>query len=138
LKSNRSWFAQGFIQADFDLNGNDVYTDFNGYEGVLQDQNLLYVDASIGHWFIRNCDPCAHLSGVAAIAELHYTTTMQDTDSVAGVSNGFNRMDILNATGALNFQFRQTSLRIGVAAPLRGNEENLFDTEILVQLNRNF
>ncbi len=135
---NPCWFAQGFVQADFDLNGNDVFTSFGGFEGTLQDQNLLFIDASIGRWLHRSCDPCARFSGVAAIAELHYTTTMNDTDGVVGISNPFNRMDILNATGALNFQFGKTSLRVGGAAPLRQDEEHLFDAEVLVQLNRNY
>lgn len=130
-------FFQGFVQADFDLGGNDVYTS-GGFQGVIQDQHLLFIDASLGHWICRNCDPCARLNGVAAIAELHYTTTMNDTDSVASVTNPFNRLDILNASGALNFQLGRTSLRVGAAAPLTDNEEKLFDAEVIFQLNRNF
>jgi hypothetical protein len=132
---NRCCFAQGFIQADFDLGGNDVFSGTNGFEGVLQDQNLLFIDASIGRWLHRSpCNTCS----VAAMAELHYTATLNDTDAVAGVSNPFNRMDILNATAALDFQVGKTSLRVGGAAPLRSDEEQLFDSEIILQLNRYF
>ncbi len=134
---NDWWFAQGFIQADFDLNGNDVFS-FGRFEGVLQDQNLMFIDASIGHWLFRNCDPCSHLQAVAAIAELHYTTTLNDTDALAGVRNPFNRMDIVNATGGLAFRFQSSSLRIGAAAPITTDEEALFDSEIIVQFNRFF
>lgn len=132
------WFFQGFIQADFDLEGNEVFTAAGGFEGIVQDQNLLFIDASIGRWLCRRCDPCARLTGVAAIAELHYTSTMTDTDTVSAISNPYNRMDILNASGALSFQLRQTSLRVGAAAPLREDEERLFDAEIIFQLNRRF
>ena len=135
---NQNWFFQSFIQADFDLSGNDVFTGTGGFEGVIQDQNLLFLDASLGRWIYRNCNPCKRFSGLAAIAELHYTTTMNDTDTVSAISNPYNRMDILNASGALNFLFRRTSLRVGGAAPLRDDEERLFDAEIIFQLNRRY
>ncbi len=137
LVGSRS-FLQGFVQADFDLNGNDVHTADRGYEGVFQDQNLLFVDVAAGHWLHRSRHPRARIAGLAAIAELHYTSTLNDTDSVGGLSNRFNRMDVLNATGALHFQSGLTSLRVGGAAPLRSDEERLFDAEIIVQLNRLF
>ena len=135
---NQNWFFQSFIQADFDLSGTDVFTGTGGFEGVIQDQNLLFIDASLGRWIHRNCNPCKRYSGVAAIAELHYTTTMNDTDTVSAITNPYNRMDILNASGALNFLFRKTSLRVGGAAPLRDDEERLFDAEIIFQLNRRY
>ena len=131
------WFFQSFIQADIDLNGNDVLST-NGFEGVLQDQNLLFVDASLGKWLFRNNDPFARVSGVAFITELHYTTTLNDTDQVAGLQNGLNRLDVLNATGALNVSLGRTSLRVGAAAPLRQDEERLFDAEVIFQMNRFF
>lgn len=133
---NQRWFAQGFLQADFDLNGNDVFTDANGFEGTVQDQNLLFVDASVGHWLRRTNDRRSRLSGIAALAELHYTATLNDTDEVADVTNPFNRMDILNATGALHFQFDAASLRVGAAAPLTDDEDRFYDAEIVVQFNR--
>lgn len=135
-RPDQRWFAQGFLQADFDLNGNDVFTDANGFEGVFQDQNLFFVDASVGRWLRRVNDPRTRLSGLAAIAELHYTTTMNDTDNVAGVSNPFNRVSIMNATGALHFQFSRAALRVGAAAPVIDDDIRLYDTEILVQYNR--
>ncbi len=135
---NCNAFFQGFVQADFDLSGNDVYSGARGFEGIIQDQNLLFIDASLGRWIHRSCNPCDRLTGVAAMAELHYTTTMNDADSVSEISNSFNRMDILNASAALNFQFRHTSLRVGGAAPLRNDEERLFDAEIIFQLNRKY
>jgi hypothetical protein len=146
-RSNCCWFAQGFIQADFDLNGNDVYDGTGSdrvFRGTLQDQNLLFVDASIGRWIHRGCDPHRRLRAVALMGELHYTTTLNDTDIVAplfssyAISNPFNRMDILNATGALVIQFSKSAVRVGAAAPLRNDEERLFDAEIIFQFNRYF
>lgn len=137
LSVHDRWFVQGFLQADFDLNGNDVVS-FGAFDGTLQDQNLLFADLSVGHWLYRNRGRCCHLNAVAAIAELHYTSTLNDTDNVAGVFNPHNRMDILNATAALTFHVRQTTLRVGGSAPLRSDEEQLFDAEIIFQLNRFF
>jgi len=132
------WFAQGFFQTDFDLNGNQVRSEFLGSQGILQDQNLLFVDASVGHWLMRRNPRANALSGIAAITELHYTMTMNEPDSVAGVTNPFNHVDVLNLTAALHFQFRATSVRLGAAAPLREDEERLYDAEIIVQCSRNF
>lgn len=135
---SEKWFAQGFFQTDFDLNGNEVRSVFSGSEGILQDQNLLFVDVSVGHWLMRR-NPRTHtLSGIAAITELHYTMTMNDPDEVAGVTNPFNHIDVLNLTAALHFQFKATSIRLGAAAPLRENEERLYDAEIIAQWSRHF
>ena len=135
LRTSGRGFFQAFIQTDFDLNGNDVFSNGN-FEGVVQDQNLLFLDVGVGRWLRRCYDPCDGFRGVAAIAELHYTTTMNDTDTVSSVSNPFNRMDLLNATGALHIQRGPTALRVGGAAPLRDDEERMFEAEILVQLTR--
>jgi hypothetical protein len=137
VQPNRCCFAQAFVQADFDLNGNDVTT-APGPTGVLQDQNLLFVDASLGRWLRRSCDPRRCLSGIAAMAELHYTTTLNDTDAVVGIDNPFNRMDILNAAAVLHVQARRTAFRFGGVAPLRDNEERLYDAQVVFQLNRQF
>ncbi len=138
VRPNDQWFAQGFVQTDFDLNGNDVRTAFSGFEGVLQDQNLLFVDASVGKWLLKSKQRNARLSGLAAISELHYTMTMNDSDRVAGIGNPFENVDVLNMTNALHFQLQKTALRIGAGVPLRNDEERLFDAEIIAQMTRAF
>ena len=82
MQPNERYFAQGFLQVDIDLNGNDVFSS-SGFEGVLQDQNLLFFDLSVGRWIYESQDRCARLSGVAAITEVHYTGTLNDTDYVS-------------------------------------------------------
>jgi hypothetical protein len=129
------YFLQGFIQTDFDLEGNAVFR-HSFFEGRLQDQNLLFIDAALGRWLYR--DPNQIVSGICAIGELHYTSTINDTDEVAGFTNPHNRMDILNATAAVHFQLGLTTCRIGGTAPLRSGAEELFDGEFLVQLGRQF
>lgn len=132
------WFAQGFVQADFDLNGNEVVRDGDDELGRLQDQSLLFVDASVGRWLMRDAASHRWINGVAWMTELHYTTTLNDTDQVGGLTNPFGHMDILNLTAALHFQSGLTSIRIGGAAPIRDEEESLFDAEVMVQLTRQF
>jgi hypothetical protein len=150
---NKCWFVQGFAQVDFTANGNAVFmrqfpvvtgpTDLVK-AGTYNDQNLLYLDLSVGRWLYRN--PCARgLRGIAPSVELHYTTTMQDTDSVPGsvlgfdgeVTNPLNRVDILNCTAGLHFQFGENSLlTVAAAAPLRTGDDAAFDAEVQVQFTR--
>ncbi|XZE53030.1 hypothetical protein SH139x_004744 [Planctomycetaceae bacterium SH139] len=137
---NRDWFTQGFVQANFDLNGFRV-TDFaGGTSGTIQDQNLLFLSSSLGRWLYRQDTSSGRLhKGVAAITELHYTTGLNDGDTVAAggdtISNiGFNA---LNLSSALHFQHGPTAVRLGGAAPLR-TDDKLFDAEFFIQINRAF
>ena len=54
---DRRYFYQGFIQCDIPTNGNRIdYTDSidSGTIGILDEQNLLYLDFSAGLWLYRN------------------------------------------------------------------------------------
>ena len=86
--------------------------------------------------------PCAHV-------ELHYTTTLQDSDGVAAVSvpDTFtlsypaNEFDVLNITAGLHLEIAETStLRIAAVAPLTGNgpDNRFFDAELQVVFNRRY
>ena len=62
----------------------DGYFDSLGVDAIwmtpFQEQNLMYVDAQFGVWLYH--DHCArYVTGVAPVVELHYSTTMNDTDS---------------------------------------------------------
>jgi hypothetical protein len=148
---NDQLFVEAFAQLDFDANGYPViFNDPTGNQrlasGVLQDQSLMLVDLKIGRWIYRN--PCAPwIKGIAPAVELHYTTTMQDADRVGdaanpqigSIGNFYNRMDILNVTGGLHFALGKASqLTVAAVAPLRSDEESLFDAEVTVQYNRWF
>jgi hypothetical protein len=93
---------------------------------------------------------------------LHYTTTLQDADTVAvaplpqpglpptnSITNRFNRFDILNLSAGLHTQIGDRSnLRVAAVVPLRLNNQNengvniatdrFFDAEVIVQFNRSF
>jgi hypothetical protein len=143
-------FYQGFVQCDVPLNGNRIdYTDSvdSGTIGVLNEQNLLYVDFSAGYWLYRNC--CAPwFTGLAAVAEVHYTTALQDADVVAKVgyppprlifSNFANRVDVVNLTAGLHAEIaRDTVCRVGGVFPLSRGDDRSFDGEVQVQLEHRF
>ena len=150
---NQWCFMQGFVQFDVPLGGNSItygVTDpvaprsTEEAVGILDEQNLLYVDVGAGFWLYRN--PCAYgLTGLAAIVEFHYTTTLQDTDfvrdSLAYVQfdNPANRMDIPNLTVGLHSEiFGCNLVRVAGVIPLKNGDDRLFDSEIQVQLERRF
>jgi hypothetical protein len=150
---NDCWFYQGFLQVDVPTNGNRIdYVDpltTSGSFGVLHDQTLLYADLSVGRWLKRN--PCADwVTGVAAVAELHYTTTLQDADIVTGntpspsnryfaFGNFGNRVDVLDLTVGLHTELvNHTLCRVAGVVPLRTDDDRLFNAEVQVQLERRF
>jgi hypothetical protein len=149
--NTRSWFTF-YTQADFDPSGNtvrsvDPFTLIPNRVDTYNDQNLLFLDASLGRWFYQTNNRQNILRGIAVITELHYSTTLNNTDfALAGsdsngdsLTNPFNRQDILNATGGLRFAFGgATTLTTAVVTPLRTDSDKQFDSEIVVQLNRRF
>jgi len=89
------------------------------------------------------------LTGFATVVELHYTTSLQNADHVGGVipSNGVqwqfgdvaNRADILDLTIGLHGEFAgHTLCRVGLALPLQTGANRCFDSELEVQLERQF
>lgn len=148
---NDGLFVSGFAQIDLNTAGNTVAAlGPNGMPantfGLLNDQNLGFLDIAAGYWLYR--DPYApRLTGLAAITELHYTTTLQDADRLAGTVNGAafainatgNRYDVLNGTvGVQCLLFDASSLRVAGVFPIGNEDRRLFDSEVQVQFNRRF
>jgi len=141
---NDYFFYQGFLQLDIAANSNRVI--FGGTDlGRLTEQNLLFIDLSVGRWLIRN--PSAYrFRGLAALVEFHYTTTLQDTDTVSGLvgldylelHNTYNRTDVSNFTVGLHGEIGQTTIRVGGVFPLRNGSDKQFDAEFQVSMNRRF
>jgi hypothetical protein len=141
-------FIQFFGQLDFAVNGNDVRSLLLAGDSQFNDQNLLFLDVSAGYWLYRDPDACA-ITGLAALAELHYTTSIQDADQVvipqinsrpAVIGNEFNRFDVLNLTAGFDTEIANTtSLRVGAAVPVEGDfDDRFFDAELQVQVNRRY
>lgn len=153
LRPTEDWFIQSFLQMDLATTGNPVSTaDPTGTSdtvlGKYTEQNLLIANLSAGRWLYQR--DTGVLQGIAAITELHYTTTVTDGDRVGNVqnifstgftiANSYNRVDVLNFTAGLHFQLGPLSnLRVACVTPLRSEAENRwFDSEILVSFNRGF
>jgi hypothetical protein len=146
-----AWFTQGFVEVDIPLNGNgvDVLDRTSGLTnslGNLTDQALLHVDVVGGLWLYRG-SPDYGLAGLAAIAELHYTTTVQDGDVISGnaaagsfqIGNLLNRLDIVNVSTGLHLELcRGTTLRAAAVFPVQSRPDNPFDAEVTVSLNKYF
>ena len=142
---NDFWFFQGYMQIDFAATSSEFVSrgQFGEPQGELTEQHLFQASLSAGYWLTDNPD-AYYLQGIAALLELHYTTTINDADILftgAGtVGNIFNRVDILNLTSGLHFQLGSLSnLRVGCAVPLNTSGENRqFDAEVQAQFNRYF
>lgn len=141
---NQNLFLQGFVQFNFDLNGNSFVAS-TGPEGVIQDQTLMFLSGTIGYWIARDYSGASYITGIAPVLELHYTSTLNDadTDGAGGstilVNDGENRIDVLNLTAGTHFQLGPMStLTVAAVVPLKDGENKLFDTEIGVQFNRRF
>jgi hypothetical protein len=145
-------FMTGFLQFDAATNGNAVqFVDpNNGMRtglGKFNEQDLLFVDLSVGYWLYRNPD-AERWTGLAVVNELHYTTSVQDPDLVAGtaggagavITNTSNRFDVMNYTIAVQaLMFDASSLRVGGVFPLGSRQDQrFFDAELQVQFNRRF
>jgi len=144
-------FLTGFAQIDINASSNtiDVLGPSHsaiGTLGKLTDQNLGFLDIAAGYWIYRDPD-APRLTGIAAVTELHYTTTLQNADQINGTVNGTainlnatgNRFDVLNGTIGVQFLlFDASSLRVAGVFPLGGDDRRLFDSEVQVQFNRRF
>jgi hypothetical protein len=149
LPGNNTYIIS-FAQVDFDTSGNAVIGATGSNLGTYQDQNLFHFDVAVGRYLYR--DNNTRLTGIAAQFEVHYSSTLQDTDHIdfggGDIGNPFNRLDLLVLTGGMNFQFWNTSwLTVGCAVPVRGshydqryniNPERPFDAEVQVLFNRFF
>jgi hypothetical protein len=145
-------FMSGFLQFDAAANGNTIlFTDpssgVSAPLGKYNEQNLLFADLAVGYWLYRN--PFAERwTGLAVVGEVHYTTSVQDPDLVAGtaggagaaITNTSNRFDIVNGTIALQaLMFEVSSLRVGGVFPMGSRpDQRMFDAELQVQFNRRF
>lgn len=152
------WFLQGFAQVDF-ASGSDNLDAIVPGQGTrtiasIGQQHLLFLDVAVGRWLYVD-EEARYVTGIAGVVELHYLSTLNDTEtSVATVNIGnplrigtasyaltnlANRVDVVNLTAGVQFQLGDlTNLRIGAVAPLSTGLNRLFDSELQLSLNRNF
>jgi hypothetical protein len=145
-------FMTGFLQVDVAANGNtiqfvDPATAGRTSLGKYNEQNLLFADLSVGYWLYRD-SYAPRWTGLAVVGEVHYTTSLQDPDVVAGaaggtgavITNTSNRFDIVNGTiGVQALMFDASSLRVAGVFPMGSRQDQrMFDAELQVQFNRRF
>lgn len=140
------WFLQSFGQMNFAASGNEV-VESNQVVGIFNEQHLLQSDIGLGRWLWQDAQRPV-FTGLAGVIELHYTTTVQDTDVVGlgggsffagNIANSANRQDLLNLTTGLQAQLGPLSaLRVGAVVPLRDQPDRVFDSEIQASFNRKF
>ena len=137
---NSNWFYQGFAQADFAAKGN-TFSGL-GQSTEFDTQSLLRLSGG-GRWFFRKNHGL--LRGLAGLAELHFTTTLEDSDSttllnlpMAGaqtLSNAAVRQSVLNLTSGLHLELPgKANARVGVNVPLR-DDQRFHDATLMVQVN---
>lgn len=138
------FYMIGFLQLDFDTGGNSVLADITGRNlreiGVLQESTWLFADVSLGYSFYEASSSDSLVQRLTAIGELHYSTTLQEADSVSGndivVTSISNRSDVLNATaGLLLSTNRRSMVTSAVSVPLRDGDDRQFNMELITSFN---
>lgn len=135
------WFAQGFVQFDFDANGNSVAIDSGtglAAAGNIRDTAFAFVDGSVGFW-IYESETGGVVKRVAPTAELHWSRSLEATDSVqAGtiqIGNYQDNIDILTGLVGLNvIMAGKTQLSMGYGVPLTGGNDQPFDGSFRLML----
>ena len=141
---------QAFLQVDVPTNGNDLQFSDSSTAATtsnLLEQSLLYVDYSFSKLMYESASSrqsgCS-LRQLSALAELHYTTTLEDSDTVqiSTLVNDFqitsfgNRIDVLNLTLGVHSIFGNgTQFRLGAVSPITDDDNRFFDFEFQAQLN---
>ncbi|MCA9071498.1 MAG: hypothetical protein KDA84_21370 [Planctomycetaceae bacterium] len=135
-------FVQGYFQADFDCNGNQVYvSDGTGRlidGGIANDQTFVYADLGMGYWLYQ--DPTSRgLSGFAPIAELHYNRSVQSADIIQAGNvtlAGADDIQVLDTVvGATAKIGDRAFLTAAYAFPIGNSADKQFDGEARVTFN---
>ncbi|NOZ40861.1 MAG: hypothetical protein GXP24_11630 [Planctomycetes bacterium] len=141
---------QGFLQIDVPTNANAMqFRDVSGVATTeLLEQTLLYVDYSFSRQLYhagRGAQSSHGIRRILGLAELHYTTTLEDSDVVLSgttsnplfeVTSAGNRLDVVNITLGLHTELNNgTQLRLGTVAPITNDDDRFFDFEFQAQLN---
>jgi hypothetical protein len=134
------FYWQGFLQLDVDTGKNPVSADVIGAGlqsiGNLQDQTVMFLDLGVGYWLT---DPETSTHAIAATAEVHYATALEDADTVdafgVNVTSAANRFDVVNLTLGANILVNESfSIRPAMVIPVAGANDQ-FDYEAMVQMN---
>jgi hypothetical protein len=155
-KFNDRLFFQSFVQLDVMPRGNRIYGAVEPVPaqplpllGRLDDQPLLFADGSINWWLYRDESPFRKgLTGIVPSLELHYTSSLNNADSIRvsqptafgtdaiDIRSMINRFDYLNLTFGTHFVFgRGATITPGLVIPLRKGYDKEFDGEFVLDVN---
>ena len=134
---------QNYVQIDVAANGDPVLGNLLfgplANLGTFTDSTLLHLDTAISRRVYEN-RRAQFLRSVAASGEIHYTTTLQDSDVVD--ANGLRfaslkpNFDVVNSTLGLHFQLgERLVVTPAMAIPLSTGLDKQFDYEALLQVN---
>jgi hypothetical protein len=134
-------FFQLWTELDVAAGGDDL--SFGGtFRGTYQQQNLVSVDMQLGRWLFYNPSKAGWLQGIAPIVEMHYTSTMNDTDRVSigqNYTNPFNQMDFWSVTMGTHMQVtNHSNLRLAASLPLHDgprDETHSSDVTLFLQFD---
>ena len=141
---------QGFLQVNVPAGSNRLrISDINTpvVEADLSEQTLLFIDYSFAKEVYnagRSGRGGLDIARVTGLAELHYTTTLEDSDVVQlattltdfQVMNVGNRLDVVNLTLGLQTALSSgTTIRLGTVVPITDGDDRFFDVEFQAQLN---
>lgn len=140
------FFLQGFIQLDFDANGNRLRINSDGTylrdAGRINDVTYLYLDFGAGWRLFDDPDSESGLTAITPTLEMHYNRSLQDTDVISSgsfqIGNFSENIEIFNMVLGSTFRFGTRSfLTVGYSTPLGGGTDRQFDGELRVLFNRN-
>ena len=144
-------YIQSIVQIDTPLNGNSVFetTDFSNVitetkVGKLTDFTMIYFDVATGFWLYRAPSNSSHgILGVIPTLEFHWNQSLTRADSVVTTQGSINgtvtQFQNLNITSGVTFQLpRKTRLALGYVVPIGNSQDQLFNSELRVMLNRFF
>ncbi|MEM8733398.1 MAG: hypothetical protein AAGG44_04205 [Planctomycetota bacterium] len=140
------WFVNSFLQLDIATGGDRLRASLNGnpaQDFFIDQPPLLQIDVGGGVWLVT---PSQQSVGLALLSEIHVATALADDDSFAvdpnfGGANVFVEdvpiRNVVNLTNGLHIQFSELfSVRTAFSVPLL--EDRIFDSEFMVQINRNY
>ncbi|EMI44363.1 hypothetical protein [Rhodopirellula sp. SWK7] len=148
-RANENWSFQGYMQVDIAAGGDSVYVNTNlanptagsmDRAGAFRDSTLMHLDFSATRSLFHNKDQQARLNSILANAEIHYTSTLEDSDIVSAPNftyeNLKNQFDIVNATFGTHLVFNNgLILTPAMSVPLRDGLDEQFDYEATLQVN---
>ncbi len=148
LNLSRNAYVQSFTQLDFDVNGNSVFLDEQGFfmqgagqlanAGRLHSQSTVRFSNSAGYFLFRNRQK--RVSDLAAVLEAHYTGTLNKSDSVGSanfaVGDPTRTLSVLNLTSGLHAYIGRSVVTTAYGVPV--TEDRVFDGELRVFINRYF